>query len=48
MYSNTLESPVINLRGQETLKIKKIVQEMREIAIAIYLCPHMYACTLKS
>ena len=37
-YSNTLESHVVNFRGQENLKTQKYVQEMREIAIAIYLC----------
>ena len=34
-HSNTLESYVINLRGQENLKTQK---EMREIVITIYLC----------
>ena len=48
-YSNTLESHVINLRGQENLKTQKFVQEMREIAIAIYLFTHTYyTCTLKT
>ena len=46
IHSNTLESHVIYLRGQENLKIQKCVQEMREIAIAIYLCTHTYKCTL--
>ena len=36
-HSNTLESHVIK-EGQENLKTQKFVQEMREIAIAIYLC----------
>ena len=47
IHANTLESHVINLRGQENLKPKRFVQEMREIAIAIYLCTHTYTCTLK-
>ena len=34
IYSNTLESHVINLRGQDNLKTKK----MREIVIGIYSC----------
>ena len=38
-HSNTLESHII-LRGQENLKTQKFVQEMREIAIVIYLCTH--------
>ena len=46
--SNILESHIINLRGQGNLKTQKFVQEMREIAIAIYLCTHTYTCSLKS
>ena len=43
IYSNILESHVINLRGQDNLKTQKIVQEIREIVIAIYLCNiHFY------
>ena len=45
-YSHTLESRVINLRGQENHKTQKFVQEMREIAIAIYLCTHTCTWTL--
>ena len=41
-YSDTLESHVINLRGQENLKTQKFVQEMREIAITIYLCTRTF------
>ena len=40
IHSNTLESHVINLRCQENLKTKRFVQEMREIAIVIYLSGH--------
>ena len=35
---SSLESYVINLNGQNNLKIQKIVQEMCKIAIVIYLC----------
>ena len=41
--SNTLESHIIS-----NLKTQTFVQEMREIAIAIYLCTHTYTCTLKT
>ena len=37
IYSNILESLVINLRGHTTSKLK-FVQEMSKIVIAIYLC----------
>ena len=36
------------LESQGNLKTQKFVQEMREIAIAIYLCTHTYTCTLKT
>ena len=36
-YSNTLEIHFINLRGQDSLKTQKFVQNNREIVIAIYL-----------
>ena len=38
IYSNILESRVINLRGQDSLKIQKFIQRNSKIAIAIYLC----------
>ena len=37
IHSNTLESHVINLRGQDNLKTQKFVQGMRKIAIAIFI-----------
>ena len=44
IYSNILESLVIKIRGQDNLKTQKIVQEIREIVIAIYLCNiHFYS-----
>ena len=43
VLSNTLEIRVINLRGQDSLKI----QEMSKIAIAIYLIVYL-AYILKS
>ena len=39
---------MIDLRGQEYLKTQKCVQEMRKIAIALYLCTHAYACTFSN
>ena len=38
VHSNTLEIRVINLRGQDSLKIQKFIQAISKIAIAIYLC----------
>ena len=40
IYSNTLKSHLINLRGQDNLK----TQKMREIGIAIYLCNIELVC----
>ena len=39
-HSNTLESYAIK-EGQENLKTQKFIQEMREIAITIYLCTYI-------
>ena len=41
VHSNTLEIRVINLRGQDSLKIQKFIQRNSKIAITIYLC-NMY------
>ena len=38
VHFNTLEIRVINLRGQNSLKIQKFTQKNSKIAIAIYLC----------
>ena len=46
IHSNTLEIRVINLRGQDSLKIQTFIQKNKEIAIAIYLYER-YAFDLK-
>ena len=46
MYSNTLESHLINLKGQDNFKTQKLVKNDSKILITIYLC-NIYIMKLK-